>query len=427
MKVLIVSHNAFSHTVNMGKTLLSYFTDFSAKETAQFYIHSEVPTIDTICTTYYRFTDKDALKSLVSFKVQGVEFQKKDIEIGRKHNRTDTGLIASLYETGSRRTSLIYLLRSALWFFAHWNTRKLRHWLDEQKPDVVFFASSDYIFMYDVAAFIADYCDAPLVIACVDDYYINNSNGEDFLGKVHHLLYKRTVWKTAQRAKCLFAICDTMNTEYGNIFKRKCYTLHTSVSPKKLPYYEKPFRISYIGNLDFLRYKQLIDIAAALFKITHGSCELDVYSGETKPEVIGQLKETKGLHFHGRISADDVLKVMSESVLVIHTECFDENTVKQVRYSVSTKIAESLMYGPCLLAYGPQGIASIDYLEKHKAAYVITSKELLEDGLREILGNSKLRSEILANARALAQTNHRTEVNSANVRKWLEEAIASKE
>ena len=62
-----------------------------------------------------------------------------------------------------------------------------------------------------------------------------------------------------------------------------------------------------------------------------------------------------------------------------------------VRFSVSTKIAESLMYGPCLIAYGPEGIASIDYLKENNAAYVISRPEDLEKGLEEILTNKELR------------------------------------
>ena len=43
------------------------------------------------------------------------------------------------------------------------------------------------------------------------------------------------------------------------------------------------------------------------------------------------------------------------SMAVIHTESFEQEMMELVRFSVSTKIAESLMYGPCLIAYGPDG------------------------------------------------------------------------
>ena len=98
---------------------------------------------------------------------------------------------------------------------------------------------------------------------------------------------------------------------------------------------------------------------------------------------------------------------------------------RSVRFSVSTKIAESLMYGPCLLAYGPEGIASIDYLKENDAAYVITQPDRLAEGLTEILSNAKLREQIMGNARALAARNHDPEVNSKKLYQWLERVIGS--
>ena len=41
MKVLVVSHNVFSYTSSMGKTLISYFSNFDSNNLAQFFIHSE--------------------------------------------------------------------------------------------------------------------------------------------------------------------------------------------------------------------------------------------------------------------------------------------------------------------------------------------------------------------------------------------------
>ena len=81
MKVLIVSHNVFSKTESMGKTLEGYFKDFDSNELAQFYIHSQIPT-SKICKNYYRITDKDAIKSILGFKA-GKVFTENDIRTSR--------------------------------------------------------------------------------------------------------------------------------------------------------------------------------------------------------------------------------------------------------------------------------------------------------------------------------------------------------
>ena len=131
------------------------------------------------------------------------------------------------------------------------------------------------------------------------------------------------------------------------------------------------------------------------------------------------MTEENGIRFHGMISHDEVLKVMGRSMAVIHTESFHVDTVPIVRFSVSTKIAESLMYGPCLIAFGPEGIASVDYLKENGAAFVISDPQKLGEEMHRILTDASLRESILKNARALAMKNHHGDTNSRNVRQWL--------
>jgi len=177
-------------------------------------------------------------------------------------------------------------------------------------------------------------------------------------------------------------------------------------------------QISYLGNLGLGRAEQLAAMGRAMKK---NSGWIDVYSGDRNPEYLKELTEENGIRFHGAVSAEEVLKIMASSKAVIHTESFEPKFQNITRYSVSTKIADSLMNGPCIIAYGPEGIASIDYLQENRAAYVISDPAGLEAGLREILSDAVLREKIVSNARTLAAKNHHPQTNPAKVRKWLEE------
>ena len=72
MKVLIVSHNCFSTTQNMGKTLMSLFSEFKKEELMQLYFYPSVPNVD-VCDSCYRITDNDALHSILKRKSCGKE------------------------------------------------------------------------------------------------------------------------------------------------------------------------------------------------------------------------------------------------------------------------------------------------------------------------------------------------------------------
>lgn len=404
MRILVVSHNVFSTTESMGKTLSSYFKGFSVEDLAQFYIHSQIPT-SNICHQYYRITDKDAIKSVFGIKA-GKEFTQDDIDEGRENARTDSGVTAALYQKARKRTPAIYLARNLWWQLSHWNSEHLRRWLNDFDPECVFFASGDYAFMYEIARKIAVSRNIPLYVSCMDDYYIHNKNSENLLGRVQHRLFMKSVRKTMDYASALFCICEKMSEDYEAMFQKHCITIHTPSTICHPIQTEKKMEISYLGNLGLDREKQLISIGRALKRLGLQPDHIDVYSAESRKEVLDGMVEENGIQFHGAVGAGDVLRIMGESMAVIHTESFDKNIRETVRYSVSTKIADSLASGTCIFAYGPEEIASISYLKKEKAAICCTKPEELCQKLQDLILDTDLRNMTVQNALRLTKMNH---------------------
>lgn len=418
MKVLIISQPVLSKTNNMGKTLMGYFSSFKPSEVAQLYLRNGVPNNTERCFQYYRFSDEDAARSIYNHKVTGTKFNEENV----KDENVETQSSADVYKIGSKHKAWMLLLRDLMWRFSSWKNSDLLDWVKEVEPDVVFLAAGDGGFSYRIADYLAKYLNKPLVVVCMDDFFVNNRNKRELLGAIRQKLFMRTVKRTMSKAAAVFTICESMNRVYSQMFGVPCYTLHTAAARKVLEYSADANQISYIGSVGCGRYKSLLEMGKALFTMQSGGTPrcIDVYTGSYQPEYIEPLKNAPGIRFHGSISPDEVMNVMSNSMAVIHTESFEQELMDMVRFSVSTKIAESLMYGPCLIAYGPEGIASIDYLKENKAAYVITRPEDLESGLTKILTNKELREQIVRNARALAIKNHNAEVNPKKVREWLE-------
>ena len=418
MRILVISHNVFSKSESMGKTLVSYFKGFDVEDIAQFYIHSEIPTSD-ICKNYYNVTDKEIIKSIFGYRT-GTIYNGNDIDLDRKSSRIDTGTDAKLYQKARKRTPLIYLLRNLWWEIGHWDNKKFKNWLDEFNPECVFFASGDYSFMYNIALKIAKSRNIPLYVSCMDDYYFYNKNENKLFGKFQHHIFMKSVYKTMNYASKIFCICDSMSKDYETLFKKDCITIHTGASFEEKLIGEKKNKISYIGNLSLNRYLQLIDIGRTIKELNLDIDHIDVYSAETREEIIVHMIPKNGIVFHGSISADEVKEVMAESLAVIHTESFDKKIENLVRYSVSTKIADSLMSGTCILAYGPSNIASIKYLLDNNAAYCICSSDELKDKLYNFLINQSMRKEIIENALALAVKNHNLTKNYYLIKDVLE-------
>ena len=424
MNVLIISQPVLSYSNNMGKTLMAYFSAFPANNVSQFFLRQGEPTNTDVCENYYRFSDLDAVKSILNHKIRGTVFDKTQI-VPPVVDEPENIKLDDAYKLGAAHKAWMLLARDTIWKLSNWKNKKLLAWLDSMNPDIIFLAPGDGAFSYRLADEIARYLSKPLAVVCMDDYFINNRNKGELLGGIRQKLFMNVVNKTIQNAAAIFTICDEMNKAYTNLFHKQCVTLHTSADNKSMVLKSDASRVSYIGNLSCGRYKTLLELGRAISEINDYTLTkvIDVYSGSKEAEYISPLKNAPGINFRGAIPAEQVPEVMSESVMVIHTESFDPAMKELVRFSVSTKIAESLMYGPCLLAYGPEGIASIDYLKENNAAYVISRPEDLEKGLEEILTNKELREQIVRNARALALKNHNADVNPRKVRKWLQEVV----
>ena len=408
----------------MGKTLMGYFRDFSPDDISQLYLHEGIPENTDVCEKYYCFSDSDAMKSILNHKIQGKSFTKES-EVFKKKDAEEVAEKDEIYKLGAAHKAWMLFVRDTIWKLSSWKNRELLKWLDRTGADVIFFAPGDGAFIYRIADEIARYLHKPLVMVCMDDFFVNNRTQNEVLGKLRQKCFMKVVHKTVKNCDAIFTICDEMNDIYSNLFGKKCFTFHTAAENKDLHLNPTANHISYIGNLSCGRYQSLIEMGKALSEMQDERLPkfIDVYSGTKEVKCTEPLRNASGINFCGEIPAESVLEVMANSLAVIHTESFEPKMTNLVRFSVSTKIAESLMYGPCLIAYGPEGIASIDYLKENNAAYVISRPEDLEKGLEKILTNKELREQIVRNARALALKNHNADVNPRKVRKWLQEVV----
>ncbi len=416
MRVLIISHTVFSNTESMGKTLSNYFCEFDSNELAQFYIHPQAP-ISSICHRYYRFTDRDAIMSIFHLK-KGISFSTNE----QKDSCNDihmTDFTKSIYQKGRKRTPFVYFIRNIIWRLSNWNNKKFKKWIDDFDPECVFFASGDYSFMYRIALKIAKSKNIPLYISCMDDYYLNNKNDNSTFGRAVHNRFMSIVKKTVDYSNAMFCICEKMSEDYGKYFNKKCYTLHTPASFIGPLNTLKKNKICYLGSLGYKRDDQLVEIGCTLKKIGLHPNHIDVYSSEKRRNILEKLTLENGILFHGEIGSSEVINVIGESMAVLHVESFNESTRRSIKYSVSTKIADSLESGTCIFAYGPQEVASISYLHDNDAAICCFKRDSLELYLRELIIRSDERERKIINARQLANRNHRIDSASMLLKKVL--------
>ncbi len=388
MKVLIISHNPLTKQSNMGITFQSLFAAFSREELCQLYVYPTLPDEES-CNSFYRITDKDALKSVLTRKTPGREITSDMIRPG--HGAFENANDESLYRSRKNKSALRRIGRDLIWKLSGWYSRDLKRWLQKEKPDRIFVAPGVAKFIYDIALKISNKMKIPIVTYICDEYYFVNRPDSVF-ERLRLRLLQNKIEALMANTSHLVAISKEIQQSYAEKFGVDSTVIMTGAGgsianePKVT---ECPDTISYFGNIRCNRFMSLVQIGKALeqYNKNNGSnCRLKIYSFEKDSEILGLFSDINCVELHQAVTGDAFREVFSQSQLLLHTEAFDEKSVDSVKNSISTKIADSLASGIPLLAYGPEEVASMQHLKRNDSALTAFSREMLPE-LLEIAFN----------------------------------------
>lgn len=403
----------------MGKTLLSLFSEFEKGELCQLYIYPSVPDVDK-CESYYRITDKDVLKGCLAFRVKG-RIQNPNLE---NHELFEKPTDEMRYRNPKNKGALRSLGRDLMWKIAPWFNRELKLWIEEQKPTYIFLAPGKAKFIYDVALKISGKYHLPIVTYFADDYYFVN-NPKKVMEQAQLELLKRKMKHLADASTHFFSISEEMHCLYEREFNVPTSTIMTgaSISFASEPnIMSHPTVITYMGNIQCGRWRSIADVGRALDKINRRrgtSYELHLYTGEKDPKILSAFNGISAIQMCGYVSGEKYWKAFNSAEMFLHVEAFDFESIDVVRHSISTKIADCLASGRPLLAYGPSGIASIDYLKQNDCAYVVTDFDELDQGLQDSLGGTVDWMHIVEQALKMAKKNHCAKKSSIMLKEIL--------
>lgn len=409
MKILLITHNPICTNNNMGKTFLSLFSEFENRELCQLYVHPTLPDV-SICNSYYRITDKEALKSIFTFDAPGGEVvcSKVGVEV-------DSNIIS----IKNKKSYLSRLGRDFVWKLSHWYSGKLKAWLDREAPTHIFLAPGYAKFIYDIALKISRDRRIPIVTYICDDYYFVIPP-TSLLGKLQLSLLRRKTEALMEKTACLVAICDEIKDLYGKSFGVRAETVMTGADMPCLREVDRvPTSISYFGNIGCNRYLSLHEVGRTLEKINRRkgtSYMLKVYTNEQDSVILDALSSVSTIRMCGFFTGEAFREAMKEADLLLHTEAFDPDSIDLVKHSVSTKIADSLSTGIPLIAYVPAEVSSAKHLQCNECAFIATSSENLSLVLEQALTDSEMRRCVVSNALRTAAVYHNKKKNSAILR-----------
>lgn len=419
-RLLIISNDCLSNTSSNGRTLRNFLIGWPKNKLAQFCLHNVSPDFE-MCDNYYIVSDGDALQAFKSGKAAlGNNSRKESIPNGQQSE-------------SKPRNAITMMARNLIWNSMRWAGKAFYQWVDEFAPEIILLQAGDCAFMLKLARKLARRYQIPLVIYNSEAYffkrfdYFRAKGLAKWLYPIFRIHFCSEFKKTIKQAKHSIYICDKLKQDYDSEFGLPSSVIYTATQmpPSQIKTENKRLTISYLGNLGVGRHEGLIEIANALQSIS-SDLFLDVY-GKLPNETVGDaFKECTGIHFKGFVSYDDVVRVMQQSDILVHTENFSDFYKEDLKYAFSTKISDSLASGTCFVLYAPASMACAEYLSHNSAAHVIDSKDKLMPTFMALVNDSCERNRFIEHAKELAKENHDSHKNAKQFQQLLCEIALSK-
>ena len=419
-RLLIISHNSFSDTKSNGKVLTSLFRTWPRDKIAQLYFWNELPS-ETVCNRFFRLRDHDILKGNLSGQpAEGTEVFNRisSLDDSASNDADRNSFISSIiYRVYANRMPIAELIRDIMWRKSKYASTQLIRWIDEFKPEVVFLQGSYMSFAYRIALWICDQSGAQLQISLTDDETFVKNRFSPFAWINYARLHK---WfsRSLRKSSATYAIVPAMKAAFET--KYKCENMHFASNGIDVRPFDdeeqnahSELRLLYAGNVGLNRWKILRSLGKSLLALKKKGCNarLEVFSPVHVPEKIQKaLTINSVMSYEGSLNAEELSRAIKRSNVLVHVESFSRKYRRVTRLSLSTKIAESLISGRCLLAIGPSDVSSIGYLKELAAAHVICSKntEQLEREMLPIF-DADYRRKIAKTAYSVALKNHDVE------------------
>lgn len=405
MRVLVISRNAWDDTNSIGNTLSNFFGGLESVEFANIYFRSSKPN-NSICKRYYHATEKDILKHWFSPDKIGKAFvwdEKNGADVAERAEAKEKSLIRLIQKHNLKS---MYRLSDFLWNSKKWINGNLDAFVSAFAPDVVFsFVKSSPQYFLTVQ-YLKEKFGIPLFTWIADDEYTglykNRQNK-----KIECLRY--ILKESAAVRGCSEEICDYYHSVFGcrAVPLYKGCDLSASLKDK----IDSPLKIVYAGNLQYGRMEIICKIAEILEH--YEDISFDIYSNtQLSEDEQNRFRSKKHTAYLGKRDYSVIKERLAEADVVLHAESFDPEQILKTKYSFSTKIIDCLQSGSVLLAVGPGGISSIEYVKKIPGACVVENLERLEESVADFLADAESFRERALKIRDFARLHHDVENNS---------------
>lgn len=401
----------------------AYFHGWPKEKIAQIFSHPYIPSRGH-CGTLYQITDVMMLHRWMNKKVATGhiynydELEEEIPKVEKTAVQHQSSLVATLYKYGKKHTPFTHLLRKVLWRKSYWNTSQLNEWLDDFRPECIFLSFSNDFFLLEIALYVARKYNISICSSTGDDYYFNTHFSLNPFWYIYHGLYRRLNREVFRHPGSAIYISDKIRDKYNEAFGLNGETVYLISEIKRRefrPINTKSIKVSYFGNIGMGRNQSLADIGTALGKI-NPNYKLQVFS-DPNPQLTSVFDRNANVEFCGKIPYTEVMKRSLDSDILVIVEGFAHKDVITTRYSLSTKVADSLASGCNILVYGSPECGAMEYMQHTGCATVCYSIDEIVEKLKKLIFDVELQRSNYERAAVVSAQNHTLEQSTATLKR----------
>lgn len=402
IRMLVFSNDPFGKSNSVGRTLASVLCDCTDYyDVAMFFTRNSVP--DYPIESYYRITDKEALKGFFNPKNVGSRLQWKPDSAKTQNSVPPV-----------KKTAFKMLIRDFLWRRIFKKDRAFLKWINDFDPDILVLNGYDTAFLFREAALISKKRNIPLVIYTAEDYPFKRwdpykRNGHSNLVYWFWRQVLRKAYLTAYKQSSLNLYTDKAMEEVYRMDFPTQNSLVTMTSAQVTsvfysPKESKPISVLYAGSLPG-RWQSLIAVSGALYQADKNAKIIIFCVSPSSPEAL-ELGKQPNVSVRGFLEIDKLNEVIKTQDLILNIEDFAPYWVRDRQRIFSTKIANSLACGIPFLDFSPESCFTTRYLEENNAAFVVTEEKGLLPFFRRFCGDLAFRKQHLESASRCVALNH---------------------
>lgn len=410
IKILVLSNTPWSEFNSFGNSYSNIFEGIEEFEFANIYCRYGFP-YNNIVSKHFQITEKSLIKNLLNKNFpSGVEV------INEEKHKDLTNHQKKLFNfTRKKRWDFFYLIRNIIWKIGNWKSLELKYFIDDFNPDILFFPIYNSVYINEIALFIKEYTNAPLIGYISDDNYSLKQISFSLFFWLNKFNVRKKITKIISQTSLLYVISEKQKKEYEKIFATECkiltkgYDFENTLIPQEQFNNKNGIKLLYTGNIGDGRWNSLAILSDAISEINKISnsfsltiCTMTPISNKMKQKI----EKNPTTKLIGGLSLEEVKDLQKKADILIHVESFKPKDYLKYRLSFSTKIVDYFYQKKCILAFGTRGVSTLDYLAENDAAIIATSKNELLNKLDYIRNNPLIIDEYSIRSWEMGKKNH---------------------